>query len=163
MGPTFVVCVPDIAVPVSGTDDVAHLVSILEMAADANASFRVTGLDISFDGTVGTNKPVLVQLIRATVGGTFPSSNPGVQAENNDPSVHTSRVLSANIKFGAASAEGTLASTDGLRLYRLNPSGGVVYQLPLGRELWIPKAQFFRIRMVAANAVNATINVSIED
>lgn len=163
MGPTFALAINDIAIGVNATDTTANLISVFELPAATNQSLRVTTVDLTFDGTTATNKPVLVQLAKATATGTFPSSNLAPAPENNDSAADTTVVTAANVKWGTATGEGTMASGNGYRLYRLPPTSGVLYQLPLGRELWVPKATFFRIRIVGTSAVNVTFNVAWEE
>ncbi len=163
MGPTFSLAINDIAIGTNATDTLANIKSVFELPAPTNQGVRVTAIDLTFDGTTQTNKPVLVQLIRATATGSFPSSNLAPEPCNNDGAAQSTLLTAANVKWGLATGEGTVASGNGWRLYRLAPTAGVLYQLPLGREIWVPKATFFRIRMVAVNAVNVSLNVEEEE
>lgn len=160
---TSALCFPDLSVTVNATDTLANIISIIEIPAPANQPLIVTGIDMTFDGTTASNKPVLVQLIRASATGTFPSSSVTPDVENTDPASYTTLITAANVKYGTATAEGAVASTNGLRLYRLPPTAGVLYQLPLGRGLWVPKAGFLRVRAVATAAVNVTVNVTVDE
>lgn len=165
MAATFSIAINDIAIGTNATDTLANIRSILDIPASAVQGFRIVAIDVTFDGTVATNKPVLVQLIRAnSATGTFPSSTINPVAENAEANFanEESVVTAANIKYGLASAEGTVASANGWRLWRLPPVAGVVYQLPLGREIYVIKGSSLRVRAVAVNAVNATVNVTVE-
>lgn len=165
MGPTFSVCVPDMAIGTNATDTLANIKSLLEIPAATNQSLRISAVDITFDGVTSGNKPVLFQLTNASASGTFPSSSLAPCPCNNDTAAQATVVTAANVKWGLATGEGTIntAYVNGHRIYRLNPTGGTIYQLPLGRELWVPKGTFFRVRAVGVNAVNATINVEWEE
>ncbi len=166
MASTFALAINDVAVPTNATDTLANVKSILEVAAPTNQGVRITGVDLSFDGVTATNKPVLVQVIRATAAATGAATGTITpEAENVDGNANSTILTTANLKYwtGGATGEGTVASVNGWRLYRIPPTAGTLYQLPLGRELWVPKAQFFRIRCVAVNAVNVTLNVTVEE
>lgn len=164
MAATFTIATNDIVIGTNATDTLANIKSVLEVPAPTNQGITITALDMTFDGTVSTNKPVLIQLIRATATGTFPSSSITPEPTSADGAAMSTLLTAANIKFGLASAEGTLAaSTNGWRLYRLAPTAGVLYQFPLGRGIWVPKGTFFRVRMIAVNAVNVTINLEEEE
>lgn len=163
MGPTFSLAIADIAIGTNAADTLANIKSVFELPVPANNAIRITAVDLTFDGVTATNKPVLVQLIRATATGTFPSSNLAPEPTNNDGAAQSTLITAANVKWGLATAEGTVATGNGWRVYRIAPTAGVIYQLPLGRELWVPKATFFRVRVVGVNAVNVSPNVEWEE
>lgn len=164
MASVFTFNLIDQAVPVNATDTLANSKSIFELAAPAGQAIRITSLDVTFDALPqANNKPVLINLIRATATGTFPTTNAtAIDCLNADLASDTSAVAVGGIKYGTATVEGTVASVAGWRSYRLPSVGGVIYQLPLGREIWIPKGQFFRIRAVATVAVNLSLNLDWE-
>jgi|SRR5215471_4624784 len=149
----------DIAVPVNATDSAANMKSIFELPAPTNQPLRIAYLDLTFDGTSSTAKPALFNVIRATATGTFPSSNLAPEPFNGDGAAASTLVTASNVKWGTATAEGTVASGNGWGYYRLPTNFGLVYQMALDDELWLPKGTFLRIRAVVASAVNVTINV----
>lgn len=162
MASLWVFSLVDQAVPVNATDTTANLKSIFELPAPSGQGLRVVEVEYSFDLAPNeTNKPLLLQLIEATATGTFPSSSVTPSAVNEGGHSDTSPFTAANVKFGTATAEGTLAAGNGFQ-YRLLGTGGVFKQLPLGRELFIAKAAFLRIRSVVTVAVNATFNITVE-
>jgi hypothetical protein len=161
VGPTFWFSLADQAIPTNATDSLANIKSIFELPAPTNQAIRIATLLVSFDGTA-VNKPVLLQVIQATATGTFPSNTLNPTAGNNDTAAASSLVTAANVKYGTATGEGTLGAGNGI-LQRLSPQAGIIYQLPLGREFWIPKGAFLRIRAVAVNAVNATFSIEEEE
>jgi hypothetical protein len=161
MGATFWWSLADQAVPTNATDSLANIKSIFELPAPTNQALRVASLLLSFDGTA-VNKPVLVQVIQATATGTFPSSSLSPSAGNNDGAAASTTVTTANVKYGTATGEGTIGAGNGI-VQRLSPQAGEIYQLPLGREFWIPKAAFLRIRAVATIAVNVSLAVEVEE
>lgn len=161
MGPTFWYSLVDQAIPVNATDSLANIKSILELPAPTNQGIRIASVLLSFDGTA-VNKPVLVQLIQATATGTFPSNTLAATAGNNDTAASSTLVTSANVKYGTATGEGTIGGGNGI-VQRLSPQAGEIYQLPLGREFWIPKGAFFRIRAVTTVAVNVSLSIEEEE
>lgn len=155
----WTIALNDQAVPTNATDTLANVKSMFELPAPANQPLVVTELDVTFDGTTSTNKPILLQVCLATATGTFPSSNLTPQAGSIDANAASTLVTAANIKYGTATVEGTVTSGNGFRLWRLPPTSGLVQQLPLGRGIYVPKGQFLRLRAVAVNAVNLTFNL----
>ena len=163
MASTVAICKHDLAVAVNAADTYANLVTLLEIPAPAAQPLIITEMDVTFDGTTATAKPVLVTLCRATATTTGQTSTILPMPENVDANVYTSLITATNVKYGPATAEGTIPNPNVYRLWRLPPTSGMVIQLPLGRGLWVPAGEFFRVRMVANAAVNVTINVSVAE
>ncbi len=60
------------------------------------------------------------------------------------------------------SAEGTITATKLMDVQQIPPTGGFIKQMPLGREWSFKPADFLRIRVKAAAAVNCVAYVHIE-
>ena len=101
--------------------------TILNVVPAANSPLRIVEIGVSFDGTSTTGTPVVVELCKSTqaTAGTSTSQTP---QQSRGPL----RTVQAS---GARSytAEPTVLTT--IKRWRIHPQAGVIYLLPLGREI----------------------------
>lgn len=130
--------------------------TVLEVFAAASDRILVTQWWIEFDGTSASAVPVKVDLCRssAAITGTAYAS---LAAQ---PRIHDFAVApTATVRWNAT-AEGTV--TDVLEVHRIPPTGGLLVQYPLGKEL-TANSGGIRIRCNAAAAVNVTAGIQWEE
>ena len=143
----------------AGTVDAVALVgaaakTIIELGTTANTPAKVVDWWVEFDGTNAANTPVLVELLRCT----------GAATATTGTAVKQSMVTRTNdtVWKHSASSEGTPGATN-LEQHRVSPTSGMGKQYPVDREIEIPISSYFRIRLTAAQAVNATAGVVWEE
>jgi hypothetical protein len=129
--------------------------SIAELATSAQNRARIVDWWIEFDGVDPTNAPVKVEVGRFTAAVTTASPFTEFQLQDADGTPDTVAQHSTTVE-GA----GTFSAGE---IHRINPTTGVIRPYPLGREWYIPKSGFWRIRCTAADVVNATLGVIWEE
>lgn len=127
--------------------------TVLELATPSTVRATLVQWWVEFDGTTSTNSPVKVDIMRgsATITGTAYTA---LKYSDFSPTALTT------VKH-TGTAEGT--PTDLLEVHRIPPTSGVFIQYPLGREIQIPVSSFLRIRLTAAQVVNATVGMVWEE
>lgn len=127
--------------------------TILEGSSTANVPPEWIALEITCDGVTPTNVPIRVDFCTYAATGTGTGYTPkrvgqavGVAASTwkiNDSVEPTTPVI--------------------LSSWFLPPTSGILYQWPLGRELFHPVSTVQGIRLTAPNAVNVICNLTIEE
>lgn len=128
--------------------------TVVEIATGSTVTARVVAVDVSLDASVAT-AGVKVELVRFTSTGTGTGYTPGkfnADAQN--------RAANATAKVNDTVEPGT--PTVVLTYYVPNTAGGS-WQLPLGRELYIPVSAFLGVRVTAAGTPNCAVNVVFEE
>lgn len=125
---------------------------------------------ISFDGSAAAT-PGTVELIdTGTVGATVTASAAADVMPFNDPNApaNTAGTSGTPLNLGTthtgytATAEGTITATKVLDGQLIAPTGQYIKQFPLGREPKIVAANFLRVRVTFAAAINALTYVVFE-
>lgn len=150
------------AIPTGGLVALSANVAKSILGASAPASF---GLDlikykISFDGTLPTAAPVLIELCAAT----FVSNAPGTQSTLVTPQQIYGRTMAPGFtaaKAWVAGNEPTVLTP--IDEHWLSPFGGSEwYDAPLGTSADSAPSQGFVIRCTAPAGVNARATMSVE-
>lgn len=127
--------------------------TMIEVTSTANVPPEWIACEITFNGTSSTATPVTVDFCTYAATGTGTAYTPK--------------------RFG--SAAGTAASTVKINdtvepttptilfSWFVPPTSGITYQWPLGRELFQPTSTIQGIRLTAPAAVNAIVNLSLEE
>lgn len=126
----------------------------------ANSGLTVVEWGISFDGSAAAT-PIEVELCdTATIAATvtaFVANDITAYSGIADSGITTGGLTVGTTSSGyTASAEGTVAApvrSGDLQL--IAPSNQYVKQFPLGQGFYVPQANYLRIRVTAAAAVNA--------
>lgn len=129
--------------------------SVLEIATPATAAIKVCAWSVTFDGTTAANTPVKVEVGRFSAAVTTATAL-------TPYNVDSSTVASACTVKQGTTAEGA-GTASAVEIYRVSPTAGLVVQYPLGQELYLGASGFFRIRLTAAQAVNATFTCLYEE
>lgn len=141
----------------------------LKLGGSTNMVGKVVEWGISFDGSAAAT-PIRCELIdTGTVGGTVTEfvaadienvTDPNAAAVTDDfPLAFTA----AGDESGyTATAEGTITATRVLDVQFVAPTNQYIKQFPLGREPCWKAANFLRVRVTAAAAVNAYCYVVFE-
>jgi len=137
----------------------------VKMGASRVTRGKVVEWGISFDGSTAA-EPIDVELLTTTVAATV-TAHVAAGIVNLDP-LGTTPVtdypftLSTTTTGYTSTVEGTPANVRMLDVQHIAPTGQFIKQWPLGREPAFTPAQYLRIRVKAAAAVNAYCYVVIE-
>ena len=127
---------------------------------------RIVEWGISFSGSVAA-EPILCELMSTGTVAATVTAHALTGIQNIDP-LGTAPTTSLPFTCGVATtgytatAEGTITESRMLDCQLVAPTGQYVKQWPLGREPQFAAANFLRIRVKAAAAVNAICYVIIE-
>lgn len=135
------------------------LKTLLQLATPSTVKAGLIEVSITFDGTVASNRPVLVTLRRQTSAGSGGASiagnfGPNCQDEQN-ASTPTALTTAQQGPSGTWATEPTTGRV--VRAWRVPPTSGYAHQLPLGQEIVIPYSSYLGVVVTADNAVNATV------
>lgn len=129
--------------------------TIAELGTAATARAKIVEWSVTFDGVTSTAVPVKVEVGRFSAGVTTATTLAGFKG---DPADGTAAVVAKH----STTVEGAGTASD-VYLFRVPPTGGLVMQYPLGRELVLAVSTFWRIRVTAAAIVNVTFSVTWEE
>jgi hypothetical protein len=127
--------------------------TVIEGSTTANVPSEWIALDISFDGVTATAVPVRVDLCTYTATGT----GTGYTAKRLGQAIGTAQ---STFKINDTVEPSTPTI---LLSWLIPPTGGLFYQWPLGRELFHNVSTVQGIRLTAPAAVNAIVNLTIEE
>jgi len=132
----------------------ATVKTIVRVKAPANQMVKVLAWGVSFDGTVSTNEPVVVQLLRQTTDGTGTSFT----AKKVNDSISTSVQSTTHKDFSAEPTAGDILDTK-----EIHPQSGLHIIFPPGQEPIVGGGGRLAIRATAPNAVNVSGNLFCEE
>jgi hypothetical protein len=121
----------------------------IELGTAASDRAFLTAWWVDFDGATSTAVPVKVEAQRASAGVTTATT---LTPEKFDVADGAAAVVAKH----STSTEGA-GTLNGGEIHRVHPQTGFLREYPLGRELVIPVSAFWRLRLTAAVAVNATV------
>lgn len=124
--------------------------SVLELATAAQQKAKIVEVCVSFDGVTPANTPVKVEYGRFSLAVTTASAGAAGKLDDSG-----SGNASITPKFNTT-VEGAGAIDDDASVIRVPPTGGFLYQAPLGREEAVGLSGFWRMRLTAAQIVNAS-------
>lgn len=127
--------------------------TVIELASNANIPPEWVAVDITFNGTNAAAVPVTVDFCTYTATGTGTSYTPKRFGQALGVSQSTAKINDTVEPAGAAVVFSWFVS----------PTSGITYQWPLGRELFQATSTFMGIRLNAPAAVNAIVNLTIEE
>lgn len=127
--------------------------TIIEGTSTANVAPEWIAVDIMFDGVTPTNVPVRIDFCTYAATGTGTTYTPKKYGQAIGNAASTWKI--------ADTVEPTTPVV--LFTWLINPTSGIFYQWPLGRELFHPVSTVQGIRCTAPNAVNVTCNLTIEE
>lgn len=129
--------------------------SIFELATPASGRARIKYVNVMFDGVVSANVPVKIEWGKFSAAVTTASAvTPSKQDPSTVPSLATTK--------HSTTAEGAGTASD-VHIWRISPTAGVIYQIPLGDEFAVLLSTFFRVRCTAAQAVNVAFDIGWEE
>lgn len=127
--------------------------------AAANAPVRLTALDVSFNGVAGAGEPILVELVKSTLGGA------GTPGSSPTPLLLRGPARNAQSTAGIAySAEPTTLSV--VKAWLVHPQSGMSMQFPLGREVEALGGTGLGVRITppaGATTVSSRTNLEFEE
>ena len=127
--------------------------TMIELSTTANVPCEWIGADITFNGVTATAVPVTVDFCTYAATGTGTAYTP----KRGGQAVGTAQTT--------AKINDTVEPTTPVVLFSwfIPPTSGVMYQWPLGRELFHNVSTLQGIRLTAPAAVNATVNLWFEE
>ena len=134
----------------------ATATTLLQVVAPANQRLALKQVTIGFDGTVNTNTPVLVQLIRQTTAGTVSGSSATIKRKDDD----IGTAVQTTVQDGFT-AEPTY--TDVVWSELVHPQTGVIYPLPIPGELIVKGGGRIGLVCTAPQPVNAIGTIEGEE
>lgn len=130
--------------------------TVLSFINAANSLFRVTEVNVSFDGTSSTAEPVVVQLMQSTEAGAGTATT-GTAVQVGGPP----RTVQGSTKHTFTFEPTALT---GIRRWLVHPQTGLTIQFPLGREPEMTTtADAIVIRCTAPAAVNVQAGMEVEE
>lgn len=131
--------------------------SVLGVKAHANSGLELYAVDVSFDGIVGGNEAVLIEVCRCT----WATNSPGTNSTSVTPAPLYGPRQTAGFTAGKTWTTEPTALTV-LEEFRIHPQGSGIIQLPLGQAYDCDLAEGFVLRMTADDAVNARATMKVE-
>lgn len=127
--------------------------TMVEVTSTANVPPEWVAVDITFNGVTSTAVPVTVDFCTYTATGTGTTYTPKRFGQALGVAQSTTKI------------NDTVEPTVPVVLFSwfVPPTSGISYQWPLGRELFQPTSTIMGIRLTAPAAVNAIINLTIEE
>lgn len=133
--------------------------TVLEIKTPASTGMVPLLWWVEFDGTTATNAPVKVEVGRFSAAVTTMASAGVTPSRVNDGNrALVSQSVCGTGFVGSAQTEGAGTATD-VEIHRVPPTSGLVFAENLGMEWVLGASAFWRIRLTAAQAVNATVGV----
>lgn len=129
--------------------------TVLELGTSATARARILQWWCWFDGVSASAIPVKIEVQRASAAVTTATA---ATEEPHDPAEGAASTAATH----SATAEGA-GTLSGGEIHKISPTTGLLVQYPMGRELVLPVSAFWRMRLTAAAAVNATVGVIWEE
>lgn len=130
------------------------LTTVAQLVAAANRRVKVLGISVTFNGTVNTNAPVLVELLRQSSTGTSTIATPS----KIDPSQAESLLTGGLQLFTAEPTPGDIVDA-----WYIHPQAGVINPLPMGQEHKIGGAGRLGLRVTSTNSVLCTAALRFEE
>jgi hypothetical protein len=126
--------------------------SVLELGTSATCRIWIKEWWVEFDGVTAANTPVKVEAGRFSAGVTTATTFTAGKFDAADGTPDTTAKHTT-------STEGAGTIDAGSVIHRIPPTSGYHYVAPLGQELVLGVSSFWRMRLTAAQAVNATVGV----
>lgn len=140
-------------------DAIALVGTTAKTVAELSPPSTVDGLIkewwIEFDGVTATAVPVKCEIGRFSAAVTTATTLALAKFTSAQPTAGT-------VFKHSTSTEGAGTASD-VKIHRISPTSGYHYIAPLGQEIPLLPSTFWRIRLTAAVAVNATIGVIIQE
>jgi hypothetical protein len=124
--------------------------TLIQVVAAANHRLRVREISISFKGILGTDAPILVQVLRQTTAGTMSALTP---VKLNDSDDETLQVTAQH----TATAEPTAG--DVLMSEEVHPQSGYTWQSPFGGEIPVKGGGRLGVRVTAGASTSAVVRI----
>lgn len=124
----------------------------VQLASTSTKTCKITGFDITFDGTDATKTPILVTFARETGVSSTSGSAPTPVLAGGDASVTSA--MTARISDTTDGASPTVICG-----WFVSPTSGISIQFPLGREISLKISDFVALRVTTV-AGSGTPNYS---
>lgn len=128
--------------------------SVMEIKTPSTTGVMIVKWWVEFDGVTATNPAVKVEVGRFSSAVTTNSAFTPALVDYGENGLASQCTVGTN-----ASSEGAGTFSVG-EVHRIPPTSGLVVQDPLGLYWQVGASGFWRIRLTAAQAVNATVGVT---
>lgn len=120
--------------------------TVLQLVAPANHRLDVLGFVVGFDGTVATQEPIQVEILRQTTAGTMTGVTPKLSN------------AAAETPLATAQKTATVEPTAGdiLKRYEVHPQGGMERLFRKG-EMQVPGSGRLGLRVITPSGVNPNV------
>lgn len=130
--------------------------SVLELGTPSTDRAKIKEWWVEFDGVTAANTPVKVEVGTFSAAVTTATTLAGAKF---DPADGTAAATAKH----STSTEGAGTITAGTPIHRISPTSGYHYIAPLGQEWTMAVSTFWRMRLTAAQTVNATVGLIWEE
>lgn len=127
--------------------------SVMEIKTPATTGLMVTKWWVEFDGTNAAATPVRIEMGRFSAAVTTLTSFTPYLVDYGENGLVSQSTVGTNATVEGA---GTFSAGE---VHRVAATSGLIIQDPLGLYWQVGASSFFRIRLTAAQAVNATVGV----
>ena len=128
--------------------------TLIQLLAPTNQRVKLCEIGISFNGTVNTAVPVLVQLMLQTTAGTRTTGSPITEDGDDAETIQTVTGITFTV-------EPTYSSI--LRQWYVHPQTGAVLPLPIQRPITVKGAQRIALVANAPAAVSGSAYIEFEE
>ena len=127
--------------------------TLVQLTSGAAMITALTGLDITFDGTVNNATPVIVKIITVSTAGVGTARNP----------IKTKDTSTALLGTGTENHSAEGANANIMKIFHVHPQAGVVYPIPMRDEIEMAASTRMAIKVTAPAAVNALVTLYGEE
>ncbi len=113
----------------------------IQLATGANEGARIVQIDVTFNGTSATAKPVLVELVKTTGASSGGSTYTPLKVNADAYGVGAS-IVAVRINDTSDGSSPTIQQA-----WLVPATSGIVVQFPLGREIFMAASEFWEVRV----------------
>jgi len=128
--------------------------TILQARTPTNQAVALLGFAVTFDGVVGTNQPVLLEVVRYASNGSMASAGTYKDDPGRQETIQTGGFRSATLEPAADSV---------IRNYTFHPQTGYERHFDFDEEIIVPGSARIGLRLTAPDAVNVTGQMNFEE
>jgi hypothetical protein len=130
-------------------------ITLLQVLAPTNQRLLAKEISISFDGTLNTNAPIIVEVLRQSTAGTAGTVHTLVKLNSAAETIQTTalRNISGTQPTDTAEVMGE----------NVHPQGGFTWQSRFGDDIEIAGGTRLGIAVTAAVSVNAKVRMVVEE
>ena len=128
--------------------------TILQARTPTNQAVVLLGFTVSFDGIVGTNTPVLLEVVRYSSNGTMTSAGTFKDDRGRGETIQTGGFKNATLEP---------ATDEVIRNYLVHPQTGYERKFEYDEEIIVGGGTRIGLRLTAPDAVNVAGQMNLEE